>query len=99
MMNDTRARTQRSETAVYGTRESSSLRPKGRLPDTPERKPSANSLPAYLYYLGKVVKERTVPLARTLRTTSSMVPAMLPAQPLVTCKSWSHEPAALAHSS
>ena len=51
------------------------------------------------YYLGKVVKGRTVPLARTLRTTSSMVPAMLPAQPLVTCKSWSHEPAALANSS
>ena len=52
-----------------------------------------------LYYLGKVVKETPVPLARTLRTTPSMVPAMLPAQPLVTCKSWSHEPAAFAHSS
>ena len=52
-----------------------------------------------MYYLGKVVKDRTVPLARTLRTTPSMVPAMLPAQPLVTCKSWSHEPAAFANSS
>ena len=52
-----------------------------------------------MYYLGKVVKDRTVQLARTLRTTPSMVPAMLPAQPLVTCKSWSHEPAAFAHSS
>ena len=52
-----------------------------------------------VYYLGKVVKDRTVQLARTLRTTPSMVPAMLPAQPLVTCKSWSHEPAAFANSS
>ena len=55
--------------------------------------------PEVNYYLGKVVKDRTVQLARTLRTTPSMVPAMLPAQPLVTCKSWSHEPAAFAHSS
>ena len=54
---------------------------------------------SFTTYLGKVVKDRTVQLARTLRTTPSMVPAMLPAQPLVTCKSWSHEPAAFANSS
>ena len=53
--------------------------------------------PLLCYY--PLVKERTVQLARTLRTTPSMVPAMLPAQPLVTCKSWSHEPAAFANSS
>ena len=65
--------------------------------ETPSGSPATSC--GRVYYLGKVVKDRTVQLARTLRTTPSMVPAMLPAQPLVTCKSWSHEPAAFAHSS